>query len=101
MVDLESGLDGPLSKFIRRSMAEKTVDVVDGLIRTTVENLGYEIVDIEFVKKYGQMNLTVFIDIPRGVTLDDCEVVHNAVNPILDEADPRSEEHTSELQSQR
>lgn len=39
MVDLESGLDGPLSKFIRRSMADKTVDVVDGLIRTTVEKL--------------------------------------------------------------
>lgn len=99
MVDLESGLDGPLSKFIRRSMADKTVDVVDGLIRTTVENLGYEIVDIEFVKKYGQMNLTVFIDIPRGVTLDDCEVVHNAVNPILDEADPIEDAYVLNISS--
>ena len=63
-------------------------DKIDGLIRETIENMGYEIVDIEFAKKYGQMNLTVYIDIPRGVSLDDCEAVHNAVNPILDEADP-------------
>ena len=34
------------------------------------------------------MNLTVYIDIPRGVNLDDCETVNNAVNPILDELDP-------------
>lgn len=69
-------------------MADRIVEKVDSLIRDTIEKLGYEIVDIEYKKQYGQMNLTVFIDIEKGVSLDDCETVHNAVNPILDEADP-------------
>ena len=45
------------------------------------------------------MNLTIFIDIPRGVTLDDCEIVHNAVNPILDEADPISDAYVLNISS--
>ena len=32
--------------------------------------------------------LTIFIDIPSGVSLDDCEKVHYAVDPLLDELDP-------------
>lgn len=80
-------------------MASKVAETVDGLIRETVENLGYEIVEIEYAKKYGQMNLTVFIDIAGGVSLDDCELVHNAINPILDEADPISESYVLNVSS--
>lgn len=69
-------------------MAGKVVEAIDKLLRETIEKLGYEIVDIEYEKKYGDMNLTVYIDKQGGVSLDDCELVHNAVNPILDEADP-------------
>ena len=64
------------------------VDTVAKSITPKIEELGFEVVDIEYEKKYGQMNLTVYIDIPRGVNLDDCETVNNAVNPILDELDP-------------
>lgn len=54
-----------------------------------IEREGYELVDIEFEKKYGQDNLTVFIDkVPDGVSLDDCEKVHYAVDPIIDEVNP-------------
>lgn len=80
-------------------MSEKITVIIDKLLRPKIEELGYEIVDIEFVKKYGQMNLTVFIDIPRGVTLDDCELVHNAVNPILDDADPIKESYVLNISS--
>lgn len=57
-------------------------------IQPTVTALGYEIVDVEFEKKNGEDNLTIFIDIPTGVSLDDCEKVHYAVDPLLDELDP-------------
>lgn len=54
-----------------------------------IEKEGYELVDIEFEKKYGQDNLTVFIDkVPDGVSLDDCEKVHYAVDPVIDEVNP-------------
>ena len=34
------------------------------------------------------MNLTVFIDSPNGIGLDDCEKVHNSIDAPLDELDP-------------
>ena len=57
-------------------------------INPTVSDLGYEIVEVEYVKKGQDMNLTIYIDIPSGVSLDDCEKVHMAIDPILDELNP-------------
>lgn len=53
-----------------------------------VSGLGYEIVDVEWAKRDGADNLTVYIDVPTGVSLDDCEKVHRAIDPALDELDP-------------
>ncbi len=66
----------------------KITESVKEKISPLVTEMGYEIVDVEFEKKYGDDNLTVFIDIPSGVSLDDCEKVHNAIDPLLDELDP-------------
>ena len=66
------------------SVAEKTRQALTPVI----ESLGFEVVDVEYEKKSDGMNLTVYIDIPRGVTIDDCETVHNAVNPVIDALDP-------------
>lgn len=60
---------------------------VKNAISSAVESVGCEIVDIEYDKKYGEMNLTVFV-YKKGLTLDDCEKVHYAIDPILDELDP-------------
>ena len=66
----------------------KIAEEVEKLITPIVENLGCEIVEVEFAKKYNGDNLTVFIDKPGGVTIEDCEAVHNAIDLPLDEADP-------------
>ena len=51
--------------------------------------LGYEIVEVEFAKKYNGDNLTVFIDKKEGyIDITDCEKVHNAIDEPLDELDP-------------
>ena len=57
-----------------------------------IEEMGFEVVDVEYVKKADGMNLTVHIDISRGVTIDDCERVHTAVNPIIDALDPTGDQ---------
>lgn len=57
-------------------------------IGDTVASMGYEIVDIEYIKIGNDMNLTIYIDIPSGVSLDDCEKVHMAIDPIIDELNP-------------
>ncbi len=57
-------------------------------INPLVTEMGYEIVDVEFAKKDGNDNITIFVDYPAGMTLDDCEKVHVAIDPLLDELDP-------------
>ena len=68
----------------------KISEKVEEFITPIVEGLGkdIEIVEIEFAKKYNGDNLTIFIDKPGGVNIEDCELVHNAVDGPLDELDP-------------
>ncbi|MCL2696250.1 MAG: ribosome maturation factor RimP [Clostridiales bacterium] len=66
----------------------KTTEICEKLVQGTVEALGYELRDVEFVREHGGWVLTLFIDKTGGVTIDDCEAVSRAVEPILDEADP-------------
>ena len=69
-------------------MAQKTTEAVEQLVKGTVEGLGFELADVEFQKEYGNWTLTLYIDKEGGVTIDDCETVSKAVDPVLDEADP-------------
>ena len=66
----------------------KITQAVFEKINPLVTQMGYEIVDVEFEKKDGNDNLTIFVDYPSGMTLDDCEKVHNAIDPLVDELDP-------------
>ncbi len=66
----------------------KTVEVVQALVQGTVSELGCELIDVEFQKEQTDWVLTIYIDSPGGVLIDDCERVSRAVEPILDEADP-------------
>ena len=68
----------------------KISEKVEEFIAPIVESLdkGIEIVEVEFAKKYNGDNLTIFIDKPGGVTIEDCELVHNSVDEPLDELDP-------------
>ncbi|MEL7602561.1 MAG: ribosome maturation factor RimP [Bacillota bacterium] len=66
----------------------KTVEVVQALVQGTVSELGFELIDVEFQKEQTDWVLTIYIDSPGGVLIDDCERVSRAVEPILDEVDP-------------
>ena len=65
-----------------------TAQKVEQLLKLPVQELGYELCDVEFIKEYGDWVLTLYIDKEGGVTIDDCERVSRAVDPLLDEADP-------------
>ncbi len=52
--------------------------------------LGYELVDIEYKTLYGEKHLIVYIANEKGVSLDDCEKVSNALDGPLDALDPTS-----------
>ena len=65
----------------------KTTEIVDSLVRGKIAEMGYELDEVEYVKEYGNMVLTLYIDSENGVTIDDCEKVSRAIDPILDEND--------------
>ena len=66
----------------------KITDSVYATLLPTVEGVGIELVEVTYKKVVDTMNLTVIIDKDGGVTLNDCEMVHRAIDPILDELDP-------------
>ena len=66
----------------------KVAVLAENATRSTIESLGYELIEVDYSRQYDQMNLTFYIDSDTGISLDDCEKVHNAIDPILDEADP-------------
>ena len=66
----------------------KIAEIVEELVTPIANELGCEVVEVEFAKKHNGDNLTVFIDKKGGVTLEDCEAVHNAIDLPLDECDP-------------
>lgn len=50
------------------------------LIETTVNGLGYELVDFEHS---GRGMLRVFIDKPEGISVDDCQIVSNQLTRLF------------------
>lgn len=66
----------------------KTTDAVTPLVEGLITSMGYELVDVEFKKEQANWVLTFYIYKEGGVTVEDCEAVSRAVEPVLDEADP-------------
>lgn len=58
------------------------------LIAPVADELGYCLWDVEFVKEGTRHILRITIDSDSGVNIEDCEKMHRAIDPILDEADP-------------
>ncbi len=62
--------------------------VVKELLTPVIEELGFTVWDVEFAKMGADWHLTITIDHEDGITIEDCETVHHAIDPVLDEADP-------------
>lgn len=79
-----------------KNIAEKA----DALLRPVVEGLGYVLWDVEYKKEGSDYNLILTIDKDDvELTLDDCVAVTDAVNPVLDEADPIPDSYCLEVSS--
>ena len=76
-----------------------TEDTVRSLISPTAEKLGLRIWDVRFVKEGSEHYLRIAIDKDGGISIDDCERMSRAIDPILDEADPISVGYFLEVSS--
>lgn len=66
----------------------EVVKVVKEIGESISEQNGYHLVDVEFVKEGPNFFLRIYIDKPGGITIDDCQIVSEAINKELDEIDP-------------
>ena len=80
-------------------MAKKIADVVAELLTPVINDLGYDVWDVEYVREAAEWFLRITIDSPEGIDIDDCEKVHRAIDPVLDEADPIEDSYRLEVSS--
>ena len=72
---------------------------VEILLKPIIEEIGYDLYDVEYVKEGKNYFLRIFIDKPEGIDLSDCEKVNDAINDKLDEADYIKEQYFLEVSS--
>ena len=76
-----------------------TEQKVYNIVKPIIDEMGYFIWDISYVKEGVEWYLRVFIDRDEGITLDDCEAVTRPVSDALDEADPIPQSYMLEVGS--
>ena len=69
------------------------------LIEPAIEQLGYELADLELKLGGRDGVVRVFIDKPEGVELTDCAIVSRQLSAILDVEDPLPGHYTLEVSS--
>ncbi|MBQ8443983.1 MAG: ribosome maturation factor RimP [Clostridia bacterium] len=69
-------------------MAGKVKAICEEKIVPLIEEAGYEVVQVEYVKKSDGMNLTFYIDNENGIQIEDCEKVSKVIDSVIDELDP-------------
>ena len=77
----------------------KIEESVEALVKDKIENLGYELYDVLFLKEGSNRILRIVIDNNKGISLDDCEKVNDEVKDIIDEADLVKEQYFLEISS--
>ena len=77
----------------------KIEEKVEELLKETIEKLGYNLYDVEYVKEGPNYYLRVYIDNEKGIDLNDCEKVSNAIDEILDEANIIKDQYYLEVSS--
>ncbi|MDD4350709.1 MAG: ribosome maturation factor RimP [Clostridia bacterium] len=81
------GVDSSTPTCLKRGNMSLIVDVTTA-ISNVFENNDIRLVEVNFEKRHDGNYLVVYIDKDSGVKLEDCEYVHNSIDPILDQLDP-------------
>ena len=72
---------------------------VENLLKEKIENIGYDLYDVEYAKEGKNYFLRIYIDKPEGIDLNDCEKVNNEISDILDEANYIKDQYFLEVSS--
>lgn len=89
--------------YVKEEKGENMTNIeekVENLIKSTIENIGYKLYDVQYVKEGQNYFLRVFIEKQNGsVDLNDCEKVNDAINDLLDTANYIKDQYFLEVSS--
>ncbi|MBU5314266.1 ribosome maturation factor RimP [Tissierella carlieri] len=75
------------------------ISIVKEICEQLADELGYELVDVEFLKEGSNYFLRVYLDKPGGINLDDCQKVSQLLSDKLDDKDPITTPYYLEVSS--
>lgn len=61
--------------------------IVEPKCQRLADKMGFELVDVCLDKESAGKYLRLYIDKPEGISLDDCEAYHRAIQPQLEDYD--------------
>ena len=77
----------------------KIADKVLSILNPSVNDLGYELLGVEYMPSGKRSILRLYIDSEKGIGVNDCEVVSRQVSAIMDVEDPISGQYNLEVSS--
>ena len=81
------------------SVREQYEQKAEAMAQPVIDQFGFELVDVEYVKEAGHWYLRFYIDKEGGITVDDCEAVSRIFSDKLDELDFIEDAYIMEVSS--
>ena len=72
---------------------------IENLLEPIINNLGYILYDVQYIKEGKDYYLRITIDKNGGISIEDCENVNNAIDNPLDVADIIQDSYILEVSS--
>jgi ribosome maturation factor RimP len=76
-------------------VAKRVADLVEPIL----DEMGFELVDVEYLSNYGKWVLRLYIDKEAGVTIDDCVTVSREIGDLIDIKELVTHKYTLEVSS--
>lgn len=97
----KSGSKNPALKSCKRKgdRMAKIEETVESLVKNSIQNMGYQLYDVLYLKEGPNRILRIVIDQEEGISLDDCEKVNNEIKDKIEEADLIEEQYFLEISS--
>ena len=95
-MELKSGHgDGVYSLVSPNLITGKITDLAEPVL----DDLGFELVDVEYLSEHGRWVLRIYIDKEGGVTIDDCVNLSREIGDLIDIKDVIEQEYVLEVSS--
>jgi ribosome maturation factor RimP len=79
--------------------AELIKKEVRHLIEPIIDEMGFELVDIEYLSEYGRWILRIYVDDEGGINLDGCARVSNEIGDLIEMQDIVPHKYVLEVSS--